>query len=70
MIPLLYVKIVLNAVFISFKNQREQYKGQNIINLANSIFLAPLLIVLSLLMDIISLPDQLLQDEQNFETKY
>jgi len=56
-IPLLYLKAIVNSVYILFNNKREQFKGQNIINLALTIFVTPAMIFLSLFMDIISLPD-------------
>lgn len=69
-IPLLYVKSVLNAFYIFMYNKRQAYRGQNIINLIITIFFNPILIFVSLIIDLLSLPNMLLQDERNFEFKY
>lgn len=69
-IPLLYCKSVINAIFISMNNKRQSYKGQNFVNLIITIFLNPVIIFISLLIDLLSLPGMLMQDERVFEFKY
>jgi len=69
-IPLLYLKLIMNAVFIQFNNKRVEYKGQNVLNLFLTIFLGPVILFFSLIIDLFSLPSLLLIDERNFEFKY
>jgi hypothetical protein len=68
--PLLFVKSLCNAIFISMNNKRERYKGENTINLIFTLVANPLLIVLSYLVDLFSLPNLLMMDERGFEFKY
>ena len=70
LIPLLYLKIIVNSIFIVMNNKRQDYSGQNIVNLIVSVFLSPIFIVISLLIDLLSLPSLLLIDERFFEFKY
>lgn len=53
--PLLYFKIIVNAIYIMFNNKREKYPGQNMIGLMLSMFMSPLFIVLSMLIDVVTL---------------
>lgn len=69
-LPTLYLKCIANAVFISFNNKREQYKGQNIVQLLFTVFFNPPILLLSLLIDFLSLPNYMLQNDKNFEYKY
>lgn len=69
-LPILYMKCVANAIFISATNKREDYKGQNSLQLAFTIFLNPPILILSLLIDFLSLPNFLLQTDKDFEYKY
>ena len=68
--PLLYFKAVLNSIFILMNNKREVYKGQNIVNMTLTVLFCPVLMVLSFLVDLLSLPSLLLRDERHFEFKY
>ena len=68
--PFMYIKIVINSFYIALTNTREKYRGENLVQLLNSIFLGPLIIIVSLLVDFIMLPAILLQDEETFELKY
>jgi hypothetical protein len=68
--PLLFVKSLCNAIFISMNNKREQFKGENTLNLIFTLIANPVLIVLSYLVDLISLPNLLMMDERGFEFKY
>lgn len=70
LIPVLYFKLIVNAIFIQFNNKREDYKGQNFINLMIAVFLSPVILTVSLCIDLLSLPSLLLVDERNFEYKY
>ena len=69
-IPLLYFKTIVNGIFIQMNNKRQEYPGQNLFNLFVSIFISPILIAISLVIDLLSLPSLLLVDEKNFEFKY
>ena len=69
-IPLLYMKLIMNAIYIFFYNKREDYRGQHIINALFTITLGPIVLLFSLIVDLLSLPTLLLVDERNFEYKY
>ena len=68
--PIMYLKCMFNAIYIMFNNKREQYRGQNGLKLIVTIFFNPFVIILSLLVDLLSLTNLLLKDERNFEFKY
>jgi len=70
LIPLLYSKLIANAIFIYFNNKRQDYKGQHAINGLVTIALGPVILFISLIIDLLSLPSLLLVDERNFEFKY
>ena len=69
-IPVLYLKLIMNAIFIYFNNKRQDYRGQHVINALFTIVLGPVLLFISLIIDLLSLPSLLLVDERNFEFKY
>jgi hypothetical protein len=69
-IPLLYLKMLTNSIFIVFANNREDYKGQNVVNLLITAFLGPPIIAVTILIDLLSLPNVLLKDSRGFEHKY
>jgi len=68
--PILLVKNYTNAIFIAMTNKRENYKGENIVQLISAIFLGPPVIVVSVVIDLLSLPNVLLRSSVNFEHKY
>jgi hypothetical protein len=68
--PILIFKIYTNAIFIFLTNKREVYRGENFVQLLMALFLGPILIVLSIIIDLLSLPNVLLKDGKNFEHKY
>lgn len=70
LLPLIYLKSIMNAIYIVMNNKRQAYKGQNIVGLTITVLLSPVIIVISLLIDLITLPSMLLADERNFEFKY
>jgi len=70
MLPLLYLKILLNAIYVSFNNKREDYPNQNLYTLVISIFCGPFISILSIVIDTISVPQLLLKGSANFEYKY
>jgi len=70
LVPLLYFKSVSNSIYIAFNNKREAYKGQNIVKLVVTILINPFLVIVSYLVDFISLPNLLLKDDRGFEYKY
>ena len=59
--PILLIKVYTNAFFIIATNKREVYKGENFIQLIMAIFLSPFIIALSIIIDILSLPNVLLK---------
>ena len=69
-IPMLYMKLIMNAIFIFFNNKRQDYKGQHLINALFTITLSPVILMISLVVDLLSLPSLLLVDEKSFEFKY
>jgi len=69
-IPLLYLKLISNAIFIYFNNKRQDYKGQHVLNALFTIAFGPIILFISLVIDLLSLPSLLLVDERNFEFKY
>jgi len=70
MLPLLYFKILVNASYVSFNSQREDYKYQNLSTLFISIFFGPIICIASIIIDMISVPGMLLRGNKNFEHKY
>lgn len=68
--PVLLFKIYVNSIFIFATNKRESYKGENIVQLLLSLFLGPILMILSIIIDLLSLPNVLLKDSNTFEHKY
>lgn len=69
-IPLLYFKSIINAIYMQMNNKRQLYKGQNAVNLVMTIFAGPLIIIVSLIIDLLSLPGMLMSDDRGFEFKY
>lgn len=69
-LPLLYFKVILNSIYIAMNNKREAYKGQNFVKMLLAVFMCPFLMILSFLVDLLSLPSLLLRDERHFEFKY
>jgi len=68
--PFLYVKIIINSGYIAANNKRYSYPCESSIKFIFSLVFAPFLIVLSLLIDFLSLNVSLLKDEKYFEFKY
>jgi hypothetical protein len=68
--PILYIKSLSNAIYIALSNQTQDYKGQNIVKLIITALLGPVVISLSLVVDLITLPNILLKDSTDFEHKY
>mmetsp|Transcript_12406 Transcript_12406/g.19390 ORF Transcript_12406/g.19390 Transcript_12406/m.19390 type:complete len:168 (-) Transcript_12406:968-1471(-) len=60
-IPILYVKCLINTIYIGFTRKREDYKGQNIQQAFVTFILGPLIISLSLLIDLITITSTLLK---------
>jgi len=60
----------MNAIFIYFNNKRQDYKGQHVANALFTICLGPVILFISLIIDLLSLPSLLLVDEKTFEFKY
>ena len=67
--PVLYIKVVGNSAFILAYNRREKFKGEDLVMLI-SIILGPVLIIMSLLVDLVKIPNKLNQDQKSFELKY
>ena len=70
LIPILYMKMIFNALFMGFTTTREHYKGERVVNIFISIFLGPVIIMISLLVDVITLPGVLMRDGETLENKY
>lgn len=69
-IPLLYFKSIFNAIYMQMNNKRQLYKCQNTVNLLITLFAGPVVIIISLLIDLLSLPAVLMSDDRGFEYKY
>jgi len=69
-LPLLYMKCLANAIYICFNNKREDFRGQNSIQLFFTVVFNPPILMLSFLIDFLSLPNYMLQSDKNFEYKY
>ena len=67
---ILYLKAAVNSIFIAMFRIRQDYKGQNVIQLVVTLFLCPILIPASLLMDIASLPSLIMKPTNKLEHKY
>lgn len=70
LVPILYVKTIANQIFIFMNSKRVAYPGQNAVNLLLAVFFNPILILASLVVDLIGLPNLLLKDSKGFEHKY
>ena len=68
--PILIIKTYTNSVFIFLTNKRETYRGENVVQLLMTLILGPVLMILSIIIDLLSLPNVLLKDGSNFEHKY
>merc|ERR1712166_444378 len=68
--PILVLKIYTNSIFIFLTNKREDYRGENIVQLMLTVFFGPILMVFSIIIDLLSLPNVLLKEGTNFEHKY
>lgn len=68
--PILIFKVYANSIFIFLTNKRETYMGENVVQLLMAIILGPILMFLSIVIDLLSLPNVLLKDGKNFEHKY
>ena len=62
-LPMLYMKCVLNSVYMLKVNKREKYRGQNFINLVSTIFLGPFIVMGSLVKDLFVLNISLMKTE-------
>jgi hypothetical protein len=69
-LPILYLKMVVNAFYVSFTNNREDYKGQNVFSLFVALFFGPFICIASIVVDLISMPSMLLRGSKGFEHKY
>ena len=68
--PFLYIKSIANAVYICFKRTRQDYPGQNLLWLAQTLLLGPIIIIFSFIIDLIAMPTILLRPQDTFEHKY
>lgn len=69
-IPLLYLKSVTNSIYIYINNKRVEYTGQDFFNMMLTILFNLPIILLSLFIDLVGLPNQLFRDSTHFEYKY
>lgn len=70
MAPFLYIKIMMNSVYILFNRSNQAYKGENIVQLIIALLFAPIIILSSIIVDFITIPGVLLKDPKDFERKY
>lgn len=70
LLPLLYIKMAVNSIYIFSIGKRQEYPGQNLKNMLISIFLGPLIVVASFFNDLITIPSILLKPNEEFELKY
>jgi len=70
MLPLLYLKQAFNGIYIARTNKREEYRGQNINQVLLAVFLGPMIVLVSMLVDILIFPSILLMHSDEFEHKY
>lgn len=68
--PILLFKTYANSIFIFMTNKRETYKGENFVKLLVTLLFSPFLMILSIIVDLVSLPNVLLKDGGSFEHKY
>lgn len=68
--PLIYLKCVMNALFLAATRKKSEYVGQNLVQLLMVIFAGPFIVLASLIVDLASLPSALLKDSKDFERKY
>jgi hypothetical protein len=61
---------VINAIYIAMNNKRENFKGENAFKLILTILINPAFVIISYIVDLVSLPSLLLKDERGFEFKY
>lgn len=69
-IPFLYFKLVVNAIYIMIYNKRQDFRGQNIIMFLAGLIFGPVAIAISIIVDLLSLPNTLLKESSGFEHKY
>ena len=69
-LPLLYIKIIANAIYIASVAKRSDYPFEHYLKALATIFLGPITIFLSMLIDLLALPGLLLKEESAFEYKY
>lgn len=70
LLPILYMKTIANQLYICFHNKRQDYRGQAFVHLVLVVFVNPVVILLSIVIDLLSLPTMLLKDSRYFEYKY
>mmetsp|Transcript_22568 Transcript_22568/g.34872 ORF Transcript_22568/g.34872 Transcript_22568/m.34872 type:complete len:174 (+) Transcript_22568:327-848(+) len=70
MLPLLYLKSVINCIYVSATHNREDYSYQNIVTVIVTIFGGPIIGILSIIVDLISMPAILFRSNRDFEHKY
>lgn len=68
--PLLVAKMILNSVYILAKNKRENYRGENIVQLLMTVSLSPFIVLASIFVDLITMPSVLFIDPSMLELKY
>ena len=69
-IPLLYLKSLINSIYIYFNNKRVEYTGQDFLNMILTMLFNLPIILVSLFIDLVGLPNQLFRDSTDFEFKY
>ena len=68
--PLIYLKVVINAMFVATTQKRVESHLQNCLQLLAAIGGGPIVVFASLVVDLASLPGALLKESGAFERKY
>jgi len=68
--PILYIKIVINSLYCISKNKRQEYPYQNLQYFISSLFLGPAIIIVSIIIDLFTVPNLLFKPSEELESKY
>jgi hypothetical protein len=70
LMPILFLKSLLNAGYIVFHTKRQAYKGEKIVAFALNFVASPFVIGFSMMVDLLSLGNFLMRKEKGFQFKY
>jgi len=66
----LYFKMLINEAYCGFNQKRPAFKGVGVLTFLFTLMVGFPVILLSLVVDVLALPDLLMRDEKDFEYKY